>query len=148
MVRLRRSWRALQELSWRDRGLLVRAWLLLCLAEPGLQAAGFRRMQAVVAPGAGPSTDRQDLAEAQHIARLVLAAANRNPFRPNCLVRSLVLSRLLRLRGLAADLRIGVAVPGGAFAAHAWVEHGGIALAEGEASLQAYAAFDHALLTR
>ena len=129
-------------MSWRDRGLLVRAWLLLCLAEPGLQAAGFRRMQAVVAPGAGPSTDRQDLAEAQHIARLVLAAANRNPFRPNCLARSLVLCRLLRLRGLAAELRIGVAAPGGTFSAHAWVEHSGIALAEPGTTSERYASFD------
>ena len=148
MARLDRSWQAFRELSWRDRALLVRAWLLLCLAAPGLQAVGFRRMQAALTPGAGVPAGLHDLDEAQLIARLVHAAANRNPFRPNCLARSLVLSRLLRIRGLGAELHIGVAARGGAFAAHAWVEHGGIALAEAESYVQAYAPFDEALLTR
>ena len=148
MGRLGRSWRAFRELSWRDRGLLVRAWGLLCVVATGLQVVGFRRTQAALTPGAGAPAGRHDLDEAQAIARLVHAAANRNPFRPNCLARSLVLCRLLRLRGLAAELRIGVAAPGGAFAAHAWVEHDGVALAEAESSVQAYAPFDEALLTR
>jgi len=148
VARLGRSWRAFWELSWRDRGLLVRAWLLLCLAAPGLQVVGFRRTRAALTFEAGAPAGRHDLEEAQAIGRLVHAAANRNPFRPNCLARSLVLCRLLRLRGLAAELRIGVAAPAGAFAAHAWVEHDGVALAEAESSVEAYAPFDEALLTR
>ena len=52
--------------------------------------------------------------EAQQIARIAHAAADWNPFRANCLARSLVLCRLLRSRGLAADLRVGVSKPDGA----------------------------------
>jgi len=148
MARLGGSWRAFRELSWRDRGLLVRAWLLLCLVAPGLQVVGLRRTEGAWTPGAGARASRHDIDEAQAVARLVHAAANRNPFRPNCLARALVLVRLLRRQGFAAELRIGVAAPGGAFAAHAWVEHGGVALAEAESSVQAYAPFDEALPTR
>ena len=147
MARLGRSWRAFWELSWRDRGLLVRAWLLLCLAAPGLQVVGFRRTRAALTFEAGAPAGRHDLEEAQAIGRLVHAAANRNPFRPNCLARSLVLFRLLRRQGLDAELQIGVATLDGTFAAHAWIEHGGVALAEAATSVQSYASFDEGLLT-
>lgn len=90
----------------------------------------------------------EDLAEAQAVALAVHRAANWHPLRPNCLPRSLVLVRLLRRRGLAAELRIGVAKPGETLAAHAWVEHGGVALAETDAARGAYAPFDEAVLTR
>ncbi len=40
----------------------------------------------------------------------------------NCLSRSLALLLLLRRGGHAAQLRLGVSLAGGAFAAHAWVE--------------------------
>jgi hypothetical protein len=66
------------------------------------------------------------------IARIVGGAAAWNLLSATCLARSLVLCRLLRSEGLAADLRIGVARPGGAFRAHAWVEHHGVALGEPE----------------
>jgi hypothetical protein len=41
-----------------------------------------------------------------------------------CLVRSLVLTRLLARRGIQAKLVIGASA-GGEFLAHAWVEHDG-----------------------
>lgn len=40
----------------------------------------------------------------------------------NCLSRSLALLWLLRRNGHGADLRLGVSLDGGTFAAHAWVE--------------------------
>ena len=145
--RLCRCWRAFGELSWRRRGLLIRAWLLLLIAAPALGAFGFRWTQAVLGPAAGASPGRHDLASAQAIARIVVGAGIMNPFRPNCLARALVLLRLLRRQGLDARLRIGVATPDGAFAAHAWIEHGGVALTEATASVRSYAAFDEGLLT-
>jgi len=147
MVRLCRSWRAFEELSWRSRGLLIRAWLLLSIAAPALGAFGFRWTRAVLGPPAVTPAGRHDLAEAQAFARIVFAAASRNPFRPNCLARSLVLFRLLRRQGLDAELQIGVATLDGTFAAHAWIEHGGVALAEAATSVQSYASFDEGLLT-
>ena len=95
-----------------------------------------------------PESYRRGLAEAQAVARIVHAAANRNPLRPSCLARSVVLVHQLRRRGLAAEIRIGVAKPDGCFAAHAWVEHDGVALAETEASRDAYAPLDAAVPAR
>jgi hypothetical protein len=88
------------------------------------------------------------LTEAQSVALAARRAANWHPLRPNCLARSLVLVRLLRLWGLSADLRIGVAKPDETLAAHAWVEHGGVALAQADATIAAYARFDQSILTR
>ena len=105
-------------------------------------------MKAALGSAADRPAGRNDLAEAQAAALAVNRAANWHPLRPNCLPRSLVLVRLLRLRGLAADLRIGVAKPGESLAAHAWVEHGGVALAESDTTLRTYAPFDEGVLTR
>jgi hypothetical protein len=44
------------------------------------------------------------------------------PTDARCLVRSVVLTRLLTRRGISSKLVIGV-TPGEEFAAHAWVEH-------------------------
>ena len=44
-----------------------------------------------------------------------------------CLIQSLVLTRLLAARSIRSTLVIGVSVDG-AFAAHAWVEHDGVAV--------------------
>ena len=49
------------------------------------------------------------------------------PSDSRCLMRSLVLTALLSRRGIESRLVIAVR-PGGEFAAHAWVEHAGIAL--------------------
>lgn len=47
------------------------------------------------------------------------------PVRPTCLKSALVLSWLLRQRGIATTLRIGVVRRQGTLAAHAWLEHDG-----------------------
>ena len=49
------------------------------------------------------------------------------PFDSRCLVRSLVLTAMLARRGIDGRLVIGVDA-GTEFAAHAWVEAGGLAL--------------------
>jgi hypothetical protein len=99
-------------------------------------------MRTLLLLGDPATAGRTDLAAAHSLARIVHGAANRNPFHPNCLTRSLVLCRLLRRQGLAAGLRLGVAKPGGTFAAHAWVEHGGVALSEADSVAERYASFD------
>ena len=137
-----RSWRAVRALTWRDRGLFLRAWLLLLVVAPGLRVFGFQRTQGALGVAEAPGGCRRGLDEAQAIARIVHAAANRNPLRPSCLARSIVLVHQLRRRGLAAEIRIGVAKPDGRLAAHAWVEHDGVALAETDASRDAYAPLD------
>jgi hypothetical protein len=57
-------------------------------------------------------------------ARLVQAVTACYPL-GTCLKRSLILFRLLRRRGIPAELRLGVRTVEGTFSAHAWIECGG-----------------------
>jgi len=146
--RLRRAWRAFLDLSWPQRRSLALAWLLLPAGALGLRLLGFTRLQAVLLPRRRALASRTDVGEAQAIARMVDAAGRWNPVQTSCLVRSLVLCHLLRRKGLAAELRIGVTPPDGNFSAHAWVEHEGVALAEAGAAGARYSAFDDPALPR
>lgn len=59
----------------------------------------------------------------------------------NCLSRSLALVWLLRRNGHDADLRLGVSLHGGEFAAHAWVELEGLVLNDRQDVTTRYAPF-------
>ena len=61
------------------------------------------------------------------LGRAVSRALSPLPFDSRCLVRSLVLTRMLARRGIPARLVIGVE-PGPEFSAHAWVEADGVPL--------------------
>jgi hypothetical protein len=86
-----------------------------------------RDLPSVVDSLRGPSAVANDL-RAQAIGARLGHAVDRTlalvPFDSRCLVRSLVLTRMLGRRGIASTLVIGVAVDP-AFSAHAWVESGG-----------------------
>ena len=138
MTRVERAVRALRALTWPQRAVLLRAWLLLPTVALGLRLVGYRRLRRWLTDPV-PSGTRRDLAEAELTTRLVRGAAAWSLPRPKCLTRSLVLERLLRHAGLEAELRIGVERPDGTFAAHAWVEHAGVPLSEPEAVDERYA---------
>ena len=144
-MRLRRAARTWRALSRAERRLWLQAWLLLPLLVVALRLFSFRRVQAALLAPAGGSP-RHDLPAAQAVAGLVHGAAHWGPIPAACLARSLTLCRLLRGQNLAADLRIGMARSGGHFTAHAWVEHGGVALNDGPDVAARYAAFDRAWL--
>jgi len=72
---------------------------------------------------------------------MVLAAARNSPIRSTCLERSLALWWLLAKQSIATQFRIGVRKDGEKFAAHAWVEHDGVAIGEPEASHLHYTVF-------
>lgn len=103
---------------------LARAWLELPTVWLVLRVLPARRLLATPLAGAAEGTLRCEdrVTAAREAARLVHAAARLSPFPSTCLTRSIVLSRLLRRRGLAAEIRIGVRRGDGPFAAHAWVE--------------------------
>jgi hypothetical protein len=86
------------------------------------------------APGAhacGRACARAQQAAAQRAARAVDRAARYGVFRPQCLVRSLALVRLLDRRGVTgARIRVGVRREGDRLHAHAWVERHGRVLGD------------------
>lgn len=87
----------------------TRAWLDRSTADRGPRTADR-----------GPRTASSASLEALRLATSRVQAYSWLP--GNCLSRSLSLLWLLRRRGYAPDLRLGVSLAGGTFAAHAWVE--------------------------
>jgi hypothetical protein len=117
---------------------LAACWVLLVLVDAVLRLRGLRgalrladRLApmpvAVQASGSNAPVVRPRQA-ALVTARRVAAAGSFYPRRALCLEQSLVLVVLLRRRGIAAELRLGVQpLP---FLAHAWVEVDGTAINE------------------
>lgn len=58
----------------------------------------------------------------RRLGRIVTRVLRLGPYRPRCLVLSLVLFRLLRRQGTEAELVIGLAPEARSHEAHAWVE--------------------------
>jgi transglutaminase superfamily protein len=88
-----------------------------------------RDMRAVVQQlrTAEPPAPRHPELTAARLAGAVRRTLASAPPRSRCLVQSLVLTRLLARRGIESSLVIAVS-PGRRFAAHAWVESGGVEL--------------------
>jgi hypothetical protein len=102
---------------------LARWWLARLSFAASVDAA---RDVGAVAPwpvSAGAETTRVGL----RLGAAVERALHVLPLDSRCLVKALVLTRMLARRGIGCSLVLGVrAEP--AFAAHAWVEVGGVAL--------------------
>ncbi len=117
------------------------------LAEAYCTVAGFETLRRLTpvrwllprtpAPGApAPDTSREQW---ERLAWLVDVAANRQPWRVRCLTRSLTLVRMLRRRGVPAEVRIGVRRGEAEWQAHAWVEWQGRVLHDPERQTESYA---------
>jgi hypothetical protein len=87
-----------------------------------------RDVAAVVESLRGDAVDEHSAYDANRIGRRLGQPVRRTldplPWDSRCLMRSLVLLRMLARRGVVCQLVIGVR-PGEKFEAHAWIEHGG-----------------------
>lgn len=91
-----------------------------------LQRSGYQRTRRMVDrlslhPRPRSATG-EDFAHARHLAWLANVAGRRGPFEATCLRQSLLVYGLLRRRGLAPEIRLGVQGDPTSFDAHAWVE--------------------------
>jgi hypothetical protein len=102
--------------------------LLLAATDLSLRLLGFARSRAMVRKLAQSRSRPSDADLIAETCRRLTMAAVVYPGRARCLEQSLVLYLLLRRRGVAADLRLGVQpYP---FTAHAWVELDGAPINE------------------
>ena len=128
--------RRLLELTATQRGTFLWSLALLPLAGAALHWRGVAEARALIARAA--VARRSDLAPSE-AARMVNAAASL--LGVSCLTRSLVLWQLVRDRG--ASIRFGIArASGKRFAAHAWVELGGVPLNDRPDVAERYAALE------
>lgn len=133
------------------RALPVRDWFVLgyaCLLMPvvwvSLRTFGLPRTLAwALAPRAGGQINDSSVPTPASLGRLVNIAARYGPIRAACLVRSLVLLRMLSARGVTGTLQIGVRKEASSqLDAHAWVEQAGIPVNDHPNVAKDFAVFD------
>lgn len=125
--------------------VLLATWLRL-------RIRGYRGALAAAQPARqGESGKGEALEIARDTALAVAVAMKYGPWRPRCLLRSLVLVRFLARKGIACDVRIGLPadqpgrdLPGEepGFSAHAWVECDGVVLNDRDDVAARFTPFD------
>jgi hypothetical protein len=133
-------WRKYSSLHVADRLLIAEAAALLMIVGIGLRVVPFRLLRrlldshASAFPAATPAS--QDVID--RISWAVAAVARRLPERIcACLAQALAVDTMLKRRGHAAELRLGVRTPT-QFEAHAWVECGGHVVIGDRQDLETY----------
>lgn len=111
-----------------ERIILGQAWGFFLLAQLALRILPFPRLLTLSDRVLLRRAGEPPLALVPPIPRLewlVEVAARYAPVKATCLKKALVLSWLLRMRGIATTLRIGVSRQEGELKAHAWLEREG-----------------------
>ena len=122
---------------------VLAASLLLPLAGISLHVLGLRRTLRLFAGKRTACSGPPAREVAERVAHAVERAGRAYSIYPaDCLVRSLVLVRLLHRRGLEARLRFGARTLTGEFEAHAWVEHCGVPLGVDGSAARIFYAFE------
>lgn len=120
---------------WRDcaRAVLELAWARYCLATRATsELIETSRSASPVEP---PLATQGQEAIIARIALTVPNVARYMPFRSDCLVQALAARRWLARHGIASGLSIGVRkTEEEPFAAHAWLEAGGVIVTGGDIS--------------
>lgn len=123
------SWRAL---TTPDRRMLLLLAVLQPLISASLRISGYantkRRLQSLSYNPRPRTADTADLAQAGQLAHLAAVAGRRGPIRTTCLRQALAIYFLLRRKGLAPVIKLGVARGVTPPDMHAWVELEGLPL--------------------
>jgi len=143
-------WRRFRRLSGFERGIVLEAAAGLLISWLAVRLLGFRLCRSVFEkPLAARNSWNSKFGEAdvlgmaRRIAHLEAVTATNLFFRTSCLELSLVLCRMLRQRGMNADLRIGARKEANRFEAHAWVELDGTVVDGGAAEHLHFVPFEH-----
>lgn len=127
-MRARHYWQVWLSLDGFERGLLAQLAFFIPLTALALRFWGMTRVRrfATGADDSDPNVLTGTEPEMARRIRAVTGIVERHaPLRGNCLSRSLALVWLLRRRGIASAMHIGVRETAGRLQAHAWVESNG-----------------------
>ena len=127
-----------RRLGWAERGLLLEAAFWLGLARLGLLAVPFRRIAPLLGihmAQAAEAVTQQAQTQAQRVGWAVSAIARRTPWESACLAQAMSAKAMLRRRGVASTLYLGLARDEEkALKAHAWLRCGRDVITGGEIS--------------
>jgi hypothetical protein len=132
-------------LAGAEKRIFLSAVMLLPLFWLGLRVFGLARFQARFERSPLGEQKSLPITALSGIGTLVNSAAHYAPGPVTCLTRSLLLRWLLRRRGIASKLRIGVQLTEGRLDAHAWVEVEGIPINDAQDVAQRFAVFNEPL---
>jgi hypothetical protein len=125
------AWRTFGRLTWAKRRLLAEAVFCLALARLSVLTVPFRRLSRRLGThGRESSTEAHAAPTVRVLGEIVWslqAASRRLPWRCACLEQGIAGKIMLRRRGIASTLYLGVAreaQAGSAAAAHAWLRSG------------------------
>ena len=137
----------LSRLSPRDwRELFEAQWALL-VAQSTLRSRPTGSLATPV--HAAGRVDLARIPEARRLALAMTRAARFGVFRPQCLARSLALSRMLTAHGITGGIvRVGVRRNDGQFLAHAWVELAGETLGDADEHVESFVPLTNLDVTR
>jgi hypothetical protein len=121
------AWSRFRALNRDDRLLALEAAIVLVLVWAGLRTLRFRVLRHLLNRYAGRADARFDRTRPalNRIGWAVIVAADHLPTSMTCLVQALAADAMLRRRGFASELRLGVRLHrsgSDSLEAHAWVE--------------------------
>ncbi|MFQ5656811.1 MAG: lasso peptide biosynthesis B2 protein [Candidatus Methylomirabilales bacterium] len=116
-------WRKLHSLSLSEACFLFEAAAAVVAFDVAFRLLSSKTCLALFERRGG-SHARRSGANSQRMAWLVDVADRYAPGRSSCLRRTIALAWLLRRRGIATNMRIGVAREGDNITAHSWLESG------------------------
>lgn len=131
---------ALATLPLRDWLTLLEIAAVSLGVEIGLRMWSIKRLLHLSVWRPIPATPAIDTTRLEALSRLAEAVFRRYPLRLTCLKRTLILSALLRRRGVPVNLKIGVAKTADMLHAHAWLEQNGRPFLEDPAVSQQFQA--------
>jgi len=135
--RARRVLRTARRLSCLDWWTLAEATVWLALARVAILVTGFRALSRRLGVPMQESTETDDDRHRPVLRRIrwgIAAVSRRAPWRCMCLEQAVAAKMMLRRRGIASTLYLGVArqQTGASIQAHAWVRCGSYYLSGGE----------------
>ena len=116
------KWRRFREMRPGERVLLAKAWLGLQMAWLALRILPFPSIQSRLKNGNLGRPHGYAATSPVDLGRLIDMASRISPLPTTCLTRSVVMCWMLRRRGIAHELVIGVRQVEAGLQAHAWVE--------------------------
>jgi hypothetical protein len=119
-----RKLRRLARMSWADRLLIAESTLLLAIMRAAVRLFPLRRILGAfgLRPGKAATPDTAVPEAARRVALAIRTVSGHTPWDSNCLAQALAGSVMLKRRGIAGTLYLGVAKDADAgLEAHAWL---------------------------